>query len=71
MPKKADWKKFIPFWLFLTFFKFAGGLHYTMLSPLGEKLFPLWLVGLMIGISAFLQLLLDIPAGYVLDKYGL
>lgn len=67
---KDGLKKFMPFWLFLTFFKFGGGLHYTMLAPIGEKLFPVWLVGLMIGISAFAQLLLDIPAGYLLDKYG-
>lgn len=63
-------RKFMPFWFFLTFFKFGGGLHYTMLAPIGEKLFPVWFVGIMIGISAFAQLLLDIPAGYLLDKYG-
>lgn len=70
MRNKIDFKKFLPFWLFLTFFKFGGGLHYTMLAPIGEKLFPVWLVGLMVGISAFGQLLLDVPAGYLLDKYG-
>ncbi len=67
---KSSLMKFMPFWLFLTFFKFGGGLHYTVLAPIGEKLFPIWLVGLMVGISAFAQLLLDIPAGYLLDKYG-
>ncbi len=63
-------KKFLPFWLFLTFFKFGGGLHFTILSPLGEKVMPLWLVGLLVGATAFLQLVLDIPAGYLVDKYG-
>jgi MFS family permease len=63
-------KKFFPFWLFLTFFKFGGGLHYTILAPLGEKVMPLWLVGTLVGVSAFIQLLLDVPAGYLLDRYG-
>ncbi|MEJ0001593.1 MAG: MFS transporter [bacterium] len=40
------------------------------MSPFGERLFPLWLVGLMIGLAALCQLLLDIPAGYMLDRYG-
>jgi hypothetical protein len=29
-----------PFWVYLTLFKFAGSIHYGMLSPLGEKVFP-------------------------------
>jgi len=30
--------KFLPFWFFLIFFKFGASLHYTIISPLGEKL---------------------------------
>ncbi len=41
-----------------------------MLSPLGERLMPLWIVGLLIGGGSLLQLALDVPAGYLLDKYG-
>ena len=63
-------KLFFPFWIFLILFKFGGGLHYSLLAPLGQKVFPLWVVGLLIGASAFLQLLLDVPAGYLLDRYG-
>jgi len=63
-------KKFFPFFIFLTLFKFAGGLQFTMLAPLGAKLFPLWMVGLLIGANGLLQLVLDIPAGYILDRFG-
>ena len=67
--KQIFWK-FFPFWIFLIFFKFGGGLHYSLLSPLGEKFLPLWLVGILIGGSSFVQLLLDVPAGHLLDRYG-
>ena len=59
--KQIFWK-FFPFWIFLIFFKFGGGLHYSLLSQLGEKFLPLWLVGILIGGSSFVQLLLDVPA---------
>lgn len=62
--------KFLPFWIFLTFFKFGAGLHFSALSPLGERLLPLWLVGVLIGGGSLIQLLLDVPAGYLLDRYG-
>jgi MFS family permease len=61
---------FLPFWLFLLFFKFAGALHYTLLSPFGERLLPIWVVGLLIGGESLLQMALDIPAGYLLDRFG-
>jgi MFS family permease len=63
-------RKFLPFWMFLTFFKFAGALHYSLMSPLGEKVLPLWTVGLLVGGCSVIQLLLDVPAGRILDKYG-
>lgn len=62
--------KFFPFWIFLIFFKFGGGLHYSLISPLGEKFLPLWLVGILMGGSSLVQLLLDVPAGHLLDRYG-
>jgi MFS family permease len=40
------------------------------MSPLGESILPLWIVGLLIGSAAFIQLVLDIPAGKILDRYG-
>ena len=65
-----DFIKLIPFWLFLTLFKIGGGLHYTMMAPLGAKVFPVWLVGILVGGAAFAQLCLDIPAGYLADRFG-
>ncbi|MDB4984757.1 MAG: hypothetical protein JWM20_936 [Patescibacteria group bacterium] len=59
-----------PFWIFLIFFKFGGGLHYTMLAPLGSQVFPVWIVGILIGVSAFIQMLLDVPSGYMTDRFG-
>jgi MFS family permease len=64
------YKKFIPYWFFLTLFKFGAGLHYSLLSPLGSRVFPLWIVGILIGFGSLLQLSLDVPAGYALDAYG-
>lgn len=63
-------KKYWSFLLFLTIFKFWSWLHYTLLSPLWEQIRPLWLVGTAIWASAILQMIFDIPAGYILDKYG-
>ncbi len=62
--------QFLPFWLFMVLFKFAGGLHYSLLSTLGERIMPLWLVGLTVGGSALGQMLLDIKAGSLLDRFG-
>jgi MFS family permease len=61
---------FLPFWLFLTVFKFGSCLHYDLMSPYGERVFPIWIVGLIIGIASFIQFILDVPAGFILDKYG-
>lgn len=61
---------FLPFWIYLIVFKLAGGLHYSLISPFGETLFPLWIVGLIMGGGSLIQLLLDVPAGHLLDKYG-
>lgn len=63
-------KKFWPFWIFIVLFKFAADLHYDVMSPLGERILPIWLVGVLIGGCSLMQLFLDIPAGFLLDKYG-
>lgn len=60
----------LPLWLFVLFFKFGGALHYTMLSPLGEQVLPVWVVGAVVGGASLLQLLLDVPAGMILDRFG-
>ncbi|MFA6095804.1 MAG: MFS transporter [Candidatus Paceibacterota bacterium] len=62
--------KFLPFWIFLAFFRFGAVMHYSLISPLGEKFLPLWLVGILMGSGSVIQLLLDVPAGHILDRYG-
>ncbi len=61
---------FLPFWAFLALYQFAAALHYSLLSPLGERLLPLWIVGLIIGGESFGQMLLDVPAGFLVDRFG-
>ncbi len=62
--------RFSPLWLFLVFFKFGAGLHYSLLSPLGERVLPLWLVGIVMGSASFIQFAFDVPAGHMLDRLG-
>jgi len=62
--------RFLPFWIFMVFFKFGGGLHYSLISPFGEKLLPLWIVGLLMGGGSVVQFLLDVPAGHIMDRFG-
>jgi len=45
-------------------------MHFTPLAPLGERMFDTWLVGLLIGGASLFQLILDVPAGILLDKFG-
>jgi MFS family permease len=62
--------KFIPFWIFLILFKFGAGLHYVLMPVFGERVFPVWVVGLLIGGASLIQMLCDVPAGKLLDRYG-
>jgi len=62
--------KLLPIWIFIFLFKFGAGLHYTLMSPLGARVLPIWVMGLLIGGSAFIQLILDVPAGFIMDRYG-
>lgn len=68
--RKSLLLSFIAFWSFLLFFKFAGALHYSLIPVIGNKLMPLWLVGIVSSVASILQLVMDIPAGKLLDKYG-
>jgi MFS family permease len=63
-------RSMLPFWLFVLLFKFGASLHYTLLSSLGARILPVWVVGLIIGLAALVQLLCDVPAGYLLDRLG-
>ena len=67
---KKIFTSFLPFWLFMTLYKFGGGLHYTLMAPYGERFLPVWLVGVLVGGVSFVQLLCDVPAGYLLDRFG-
>ncbi len=69
-PKRNPLFTLLPFWLFVFLFKFAAGLHYTLLPVLGEKVMPIWVVGIVIGISSLFQLFFDVPAGFLLDRFG-
>ncbi|MFA6602026.1 MAG: MFS transporter [Candidatus Paceibacterota bacterium] len=68
--KQSLFWKFFPFWMFMLFYKFAGAVHYSLISPYGERLLPLWIVGLLMGGSSVIQLLLDVPAGRIMDRFG-
>ena len=59
-----------PFWTYVFLFKLGAGLHYALLSVLGARILPLWLVGALVGGGAFVQLVLDVPAGRILDRLG-
>lgn len=51
-------------------FKTAACVHFNLLSPWGGRIFPIWIVGLIIGGASLLQLIFDMPAGLILDRYG-
>ncbi|MBP7134149.1 MFS transporter [Patescibacteria group bacterium] len=57
-------------WAYIVLFKSGGMLFYSSLSLLGSAVFPLWMVGMLIGSASLIQLLMDFPAGVFLDRYG-
>ncbi len=61
---------FTPFWFFVLLFKLGAGIHYSLIAVLGSRILPLPIVGLCIGLAAFLQVALDVPAGFMLERYG-
>lgn len=70
MTNKGPIITLLPFWLYVLFFKFGAGLHYTLLPTLGERILPIWVVGMVIGGASLLQLIFDVPAGFALDRFG-
>src|ERR1035437_2442254 len=67
------WKKILlllPFWVYALFFKFGAALHFSLLSWLGSQVMPIWIVGILIGVGSFVQMILDVPTGYLLDRFG-
>ena len=67
---KKIFTSLLPFWIALTLSKLGSGLYYGLIAPLGERYMPLWIVGLLVGGGSFIQLLLDVPIGNLLDKFG-
>jgi MFS family permease len=63
-------KALLPFWLFVVLFKFGGALQFALLSWLGIKVMDVWIVGILVGCSSAIQLLLDVPTGYIVDRHG-
>lgn len=57
-------------WAYIALFKVGGVIYFSSLSTLGERVMPIWIVGLLIGGSSFIQLLMDVPAGLLLDRFG-
>jgi len=70
MTSKKPLIALLPFWVYVTFFKLAAGLHYTIFPVLGERILPIWVAGLAIGIGSLIQLIFDVPAGFILDRFG-
>lgn len=66
---RTFFKEFKWFWIFCLLFKTGAWLHFTILAPLGERVMPLWIVWIAIWCASILQLILDIPAWYILDKF--
>jgi len=62
--------RLLPLWGFIVLFKFGAALHYTLLPALGERILPVAVVGALVAATALLQLFLDVPAGFLLDRYG-
>lgn len=60
----------LPLWLYITLFKAGGWLYFITLPGFGERVFPVWIVGLCIGAASLFQLFLDVPAGLLLDRWG-
>ncbi|MBI4142656.1 MFS transporter [Candidatus Uhrbacteria bacterium] len=63
-------RRLIPLGFFILFFKVGASLHYALLPALGERVLPTAMVGMLIAAEAFGQLLLDVPAGFILDRFG-
>ncbi len=61
---------FLPFWFYVLLYKFGAGIHYSMIAVLGAQVLPLWAVGLAMALASGIQLVLDIPAGFLLERYG-
>lgn len=61
---------FLPFWFYIVLFKFGAGIHYSMLAILGSKILPLWAVGICVSFASLIELMCDIPAGFMLERYG-
>ena len=45
-------------------------MHYALMPPFGERFLPVWLIGLLVGATSLAQLSLDVPAGYLIDRFG-
>lgn len=67
---RALLRSFAAFWAFTVFYRFAAVLHYSLTPPLGESVLPLWIVGAISGGAGLGQMLLDVPAGHLVDRYG-
>ncbi len=67
---RENFATFSPLWFYIILYKFGAGIHYSMIAVLGSQVLPLWAVGLAVSYASLIELLCDIPAGFILEKYG-
>lgn len=70
VPSKSWFWSNLSLWLYIFVFKVGAVLYLASLPVLGERVLPLWIVGLLIGGASFVQLIGDVPAGFLLDRFG-
>jgi MFS family permease len=56
--------------VYIFVFKVGAVIYLASLPVLGERVLPLWIVGLLVGAASFVQLMGDVPAGFLLDRFG-
>lgn len=62
--------RLLPFWLFILVAKAGNAVYFAALPVIGEKIFPVWIVGIIISAASFIQLPFDLISGAILDRYG-
>ncbi len=70
MKSKELFFSFLPFWIFVLLFKLASSTHYAILPVFGERILPIWAVGLVLSVASFVQLPLDLLSGVFLKRLG-
>lgn len=70
MPLRNVYRPFVASWIYILLFKIGAILHYATIAVLGAQVLPIWAVGFGNAAASTLQLVLDIPAGMLIQRYG-